>query len=286
MKNLYLLLISFLFLQNSTAQSVQWFAPGARWEYDYITFIERGKEILYNDGQEIIGGEVCSKISGKYILHNIVFNTNYEQIKPPFYVFSRNDSIFLWQMDHFELIYDFKKQIGDTESFHYFYPNAILENIGDTVLFGNINTRFQKWRLEPIDAPWEISYVFEGIGGSPFDQYFESGPVTEYNAILICYSDSVFVNPICLVSTEKIEYSSNIHLFPNPVTDFFTLDLPPEILPAKLIITDILGRKINSFSQTETLQRFDLQGDSMKSGLYFLEIKGKNGVTLSRKFVH
>jgi hypothetical protein len=268
MKKFNLLLISCLFLQNSTAQSVQWFAPGARWEYDYITFIERGKEILYNDGQEIIAGEVCSKISGKYILHNIVFNTNYEQIKPPFYVFSRNDSIFLWQIDHFELIYDFKKQIGDT------------------VLFGNVNTRFQKWRLEPIDAPWEISYVFEGIGGSPFDQYFESGPVTEYNAILICYSDSVFVNPICLVSTEKIEYSSKIQLSPNPVTDFFTLDLPSEILPTKLVVLDILGRKINNFSQTETSQTFDFQGDRMKSGLYFLEIKGKNGVVLTRKFVH
>jgi Secretion system C-terminal sorting domain len=91
--------------------------------------------------------------------------------------------------------------------------------------------------------------------------------------------ERIYPNP-----TPKIEGKMTIS--PNPVTDFFTLDLPSKILPATLIITDILGRKINSFSQTETSQRFDFQGDRLDSGLYFLEIKGKNGVTLSRKFVH
>jgi Secretion system C-terminal sorting domain len=506
MKNFYFLLIFSFLLQNITAQSVQWFAPGAHWEYFYLTNGSTGFSSMYIDSTVILGGENCFKLTGYDRGYDYIHSQNLNEEILPIYAFSRNDSVFLWSSDHFEVLYDFTRQVGDTILITAFYDYAILKETGDTLLWNGITTRYQKWEKYNVNFS-KTAYIFEGLGGESFNYWKFISPGAELESKITCYRDDAhplptcdftytpdyqafptgygswheeehnwcfsngkeyiqyggdttivgigtgkkiwwrknfeasdpcpneffnqFNNPpeflgileqdffnkkvwftrinpnlqalpilaqfyfpqnqrvilydfnlqtgdtlhwmpsynvfshndslllpsgqwrktyyfqdyfgvvdpnnfwiegigaftglfgsysppisdtwgflnchegflgtgfqsyyrldsqSCIVNvpiyTKEPDFSSKIHLSPNPVTDFFTLDLPSEILPADLSITDILGRRINSFSQTETSQRFDFQGDRLDSGLYFLEIKGKNGVTLSRKFVY
>jgi Secretion system C-terminal sorting domain len=294
MKNHYFLLIFSFFLQNITAQSVQWFAPGAHWEYNYYDYSSpshQGKRTLFVDGTEVISGKVFTKFSGAETSIGPQ-NTVITQDLIPFYCYAENDTVFIKYSNSSttEVLYDFTKQVGDTIKNIWPYNFGVLVETGDTILWGGISTRYQKWAKKMINLPDDNAYVYEGIGGDNFELWFYSSinGITELYQKIICYRDDFYSEPSCQFTSNSSYplFSSKTHLSPNPVTDFFTLDLPSEILPAKLVVSDILGRKINSFSQTETLQRFDFQGDRLKSGLYFLEIKGKNGVILSRKFVH
>jgi hypothetical protein len=510
MKNHYLFLFLFLFQQSLLAQSVQWFAPGAHWEYDYYDYSNvnhQGKRTLFVDGTEVIDGKVCTKLSGTETLISPQ-NTVILHYLQPFFCYTENDTVFIKYSNSNYVLYDFTRQVGDTIRNIFPYNFGVLEETGDTLLWGSVSTRYQKWAKKMINLPDDIAYVYEGIGGDNFDfwfyssingltelyqkitcyrddfysqpscnfinapqyakfpteeaswseeetiwcsyigkQYFQKGDTTiagigtgkkiykrinysgsapcpnasannfnnpyefigiiqqdffekkvwftllntdaganpsggeieinqktllydydidpgdeltwmpEYSSKIFAYNDSIFLasgqwrktyfflndmlevdtnnfwiegiggnkglfssrlpqtadvdnilnchyglsgntyqsyyrgdstscNTTPTIGTNETLLSQNIRLSPNPVTDFFTLDLPSEILPANLTITDILGRRINYFSQTETSQRFDFQGDRIKSGLYFLEIKGKNGVNITRKFVH
>jgi hypothetical protein len=287
MKNRLLYLLFFFSLQNLSAQQVQWFAPGASWEYFYLTNGSTGYSSMYIDSTIVIGGENCFKLSGYDNGQNFITNEILNEEILPIYAFSRNDSVMIWSFDHFEVLYDFTRQVGDTIPLILFYDYAVLEETGDTLLWNGINTRYQKWIKYNVNFS-ETSYVFEGLGGESFNYWKFISPGAELASKITCYRDDVHPNPSCTftLKDESPNFAKKILLYPNPVTNFFKLDLPSEILPATLIITDVLGRKINSFSQTENSQRFDFQDDRLKSGLYFLEIKGKNGVVLTRKFIH
>jgi Secretion system C-terminal sorting domain len=302
MKKYLFLLIYFFLFQNINAQNGQWLAPNAQWEYYYGGWPNVGWGLigvfqLSVNGTAMKGGELCTVLTGINYQEDHIDNTTHVYTDYKYYVFVRNDSFFQWKNDKFEVIYDFTRQIGDVieePTFGDSYTSAKLVEIGDTILLGNYATRFQKWQMINPDfvSPFygEYAYAFEGIGGTTLLYWASDSPVTDGFGELHCYRDSIFNNPNCsfevIVANKEPSFSSKIQLSPNPVTDFFTLDLPSEILPAALTITDVSSREINSFSQTETSQRFDFQGDRLDSGLYFLEIKGKNGVVFTRKFVH
>ena len=68
-----------------------------------------------------------------------------------------------------------------------------------------------------------------------------------------------------------------IHIFPNPSSDYFTVDIPSDINPekAKMQVTDLYGRLILEKQGFEILTRHDVSGWS--EGIYFVVIQeGKN----------
>ncbi|HET8838575.1 MAG TPA: T9SS type A sorting domain-containing protein [Flavobacteriaceae bacterium] len=68
---------------------------------------------------------------------------------------------------------------------------------------------------------------------------------------------------------------SAISLFPNPNNGNFTLKNLPEF-PLQIKIVDILGRNIQVFSKRSFPQEFQVSLNNLETGIYFLEISGKN----------
>jgi hypothetical protein len=196
MKNRYILILFFFFLQNLSAQNVQWFAPGAHWEYFYLTNGSTGFSSMYIDSTLIIGGENCFKLTGYDRGHDYINNQDLNVEIPPIYAFSRNDSVFLWSSDHFEVLYDFTRQVGDSMSLEIFYDYAILEETGDTILWNGINTRYQKWEKYNVNFS-ETSYIFEGLGGESFNYWKFISPGAELSSKITCYRDDAHPLPTC-----------------------------------------------------------------------------------------
>ena len=62
-------------------------------------------------------------------------------------------------------------------------------------------------------------------------------------------------------------------VFPNPVNNMVQIRLPQEELPATVTMTDLQGRIVRSFQQTEVQTEADVR--SLPAGMYILNANGK-----------
>ena len=77
----------------------------------------------------------------------------------------------------------------------------------------------------------------------------------------------------------KDVFQSNIHIYPNPASDYIYLDQPVPACATAIFIYDISGKRVNNTSFNPSLENGKIKIDLRKlgNGLYFVEmINGKN----------
>jgi len=194
----FLFYVTTLFAQNTTT----WFPPGAKWSYYSIHFAPAGdgQEFLELVGQEVVGGELCAKLHYHGFSVDWVFWPFDEGFR---YFFARNDSVFLWNGNTFDLLYDFNRVVGDTFTpSSNIYDQCRVMNTGDTVWNG-IPLRFQDLRLEQFplwpggDTFYFNTRVYERLGGTHLIYWDMEHPLIETQYYLACYSDEEYPMEDC-----------------------------------------------------------------------------------------
>ena len=70
-------------------------------------------------------------------------------------------------------------------------------------------------------------------------------------------------------------FASQFGVYPNPATDFTTLELPSHLNSANVIVYDYIGRQVKTISVNQAVSKIDLQG--LTSGMYIMVIKTLEG---------
>ena len=92
------------------------------------------------------------------------------------------------------------------------------------------------------------------------------------------YFDNLTVNGETLAVADFA--NSAVAVYPNPVKDILTIDLPNGELATKVEIYNTAGQQIKVFSDVK-----EINLNSLESGLYIVNIKSNNGKTFSKKIV-
>ena len=110
------------------------------------------------------------------------------------------------------------------------------------------------------------------------DQLYTGGWGGNWNAILRLHTDGFVENPN---STEAVQLdNAKINVFPNPTTEFVTVDLELENISENvdITITDINGRTIStqSFSNVQS-DKFTFDVEDYAAGNYFIRVQTEEG---------
>ena len=283
MKNLLLFLTCLCLSAPLFSQTPQWLLPGARWTYSYESLSGPGEETLEYVGIDTVGGELCAK------LHWYGYHYGFGQ--GPFnyghrYLFARNDSVFYWDQGAFRVLYDFTRQTGDTIWINNGLSEyALIQATGDTIWNG-IPVRFQDLLLVHTmissDTLFTPTRVYERLGGHHLLYWDIESPLTEIQYTLVCYRDSVYPQPDCVVAAPVLPaLDAQIQLYPNPASGQVTLEIPAEALPATLMLYDPLGRvlKMLEVDSPRTTVLLDISGPDW----LLVQIRSWDGRTAGRK---
>jgi len=185
------------------------------------------------------------------------------------------------------VLYDFSLEVGDSIS----TPFNINDEYYHLLEINNINL---------VDGTLVQEYVFSGGTGS-FDgnfKYIESlGSVLStfgdfgigigFHSELLCVeiNDNLIYDGNCsgfVLETEEIEKQNNLTIYPNPATDFVTVEYE-NYLYSKAQVVDATGRLVQSIQLNGSPQRINLDG--LNSGIYFLAINNEFGISSIEKIV-
>jgi len=106
--------------------------------------------------------------------------------------------------------------------------------------------------------------------------YFEStsivfGPSTLTNSGVS--SNSFLARLAVSVGMENFVRENNqLKIYPNPVSQLITIEIPPEVAGGKIIISDLLGKEIIS-SAISVGKEMNLDVSSLSKGVYFLQLR-------------
>lgn len=243
-----------------------------------------------NTGDTIIGGQHYSKIRKTGVIYNEDYsghcsyqiNSYYSNIYNGAY---RNDSINkkVYYVPPAAvtdtLLYDFNLNLYDTLHQSYLYNSAIMgicyvDEI-DSVL---INSKYHKeFRITQDGAPGIYFYLIEGIGSS-YGLLASLMPYFECGSFLRCViEEGRTVYPDSSYSCDLITSSPEIpgpvfftKFYPNPVTDFASVDFPPNVDKIDLSITNILGIEILRINGLKDGEKIDLS--TLQEGLYLYKV--------------
>ena len=127
--------------------------------------------------------------------------------------------------------------------------------------------------------------TFSGTGASNTVNTVIVENLTTRNTLNLNGDDILRLNVITGVNTTKYDQSSKLKIYPNPMTDFSTLEIvPPLAGDAVISVSEITGKRVIQMqSHLEKLrQSFRLSG--LKNGFYLVNVKG-NGYQFSGKLV-
>jgi hypothetical protein len=205
MKNQLLYLLFFFSAVTALpAQNTNWFVPGARWAYEFISLGGPGTSYFEFKQEEMFQGELCARLRWYTIKQAWPFGGPALTNEPDQYFFVRNDSVFHWNQVGFKLLYDFTRVPGDTMYGMGQQPDQhiVVTDTGTTLIQG-VALRFQKlkWSL-PAGSDTTLTYqetVYERLGGSHLIYPYIASPLTEIEYYLSCYRDNQMPgSPDCL----------------------------------------------------------------------------------------
>ena len=83
-----------------------------------------------------------------------------------------------------------------------------------------------------------------------------------------------------------VQYFDNLSftLYPNPVKDELFISSKSNLNDFNIIIYSISGRSILSLNNSK-LRDYSIDLQELKSGIYFIQIKGKQGQSATKKFI-
>ncbi len=258
--------------------NAQDFAPiGATWHYSYQTInpnIISFKKIE-SVSDTTINGVLCKK-----------FKENTSNVS--YYLYSKNDSVFVYKENTFHLLYDFGANAGETitlGSYYKTYNGLPLKMTIDSVKTILVSGQQRKVQFVTCGDRMIIEFggqVIQGIGNTnymfPTLDNAPEGP-------LRCYQEtnsSLFINPyyknenwnktdceqlIVMNYISETETKNSISVFPNPTNNY--LNVNGIELNSKFRIYDTTGREVfqGIFNKSKTVDMKFLE-----NGIYYIEI--------------
>lgn len=282
------LLLPFLFFFSSLTAQI-WFEENATWSKPFFSpSLGHGITEIVVAGTDTIKGIEVKKLTsqGKY-----QFNNEIREL-PAFslYMYESNDSVFYWNRDTFELVYNFNLEEGDTVTMSEIAigPDSLeLNFILDSVTlypFPNPFRRVQHFSRLPSNISFcnflpKTLTVIEGVGSTKSliskNDFFCATDLG--SSILRCFSDSsIDYNPeglVCdtfdrIVSFLDLTNEFIIELYPNPVTEILHIRTSEWQSDIEVDILHLLGRKI----ATKKIINNEIIVSDLVKGTYFLRI--------------
>lgn len=279
MKNLIL----FILISISLKISAQEFAPiGAKWHYcqgtpnpELIAF--KTIEAL---SDTVIDGQSCRKLiqDSEYV----------PPVEPLLFMYSSNDSVFVYQEESFHLLYDFGAIAGDTIELGYSTYNGLpLKMIIDSTSTITINGQLKKLQYVTCGDGMVIEFggrVIEGIGNT---EYMFPRLDGNFDGPLRCYEDDqlgLFLNPFhtnngwdfqnceqIITGLDELSVTETIRIYPNPVASTFVITNLDRDTEFELL--DLQGKKVMT-GIVNPDQEINIQ--SIPKGLYLLKLENSN----------
>lgn len=196
-----------------------------------------------------------------------------------------------------KLLYDFSVVVGDSINHWYLATSRLKVKSEDLIwMFGKIRRRLL---IQDYSNYVETS-IIEGIGGIygfASSALFALDP-SSYDLECFSYKDSAYSEfsmssyPIysgtsCWLYSdiENAIQSSPVSVFPNPVVDYLTVNIPQLNKGSrnKLQIMDIAGRQVSTYVIASAIETFDVK--ALSSGVYLWHIVADNKITGQGKLV-
>lgn len=301
MKALLLLLSLF----SLTAKAQVWVEQNAKWHYDFSNIAAAvGFYTIERSGDTIVGSQLCERYDvsstrfwyytqppGSGLSDTVVYDGEYF-IESQFTYIS-NDSVYRWDGNDFQLLFDFNAQVGDQWLFTT-QPNPWTTSCTDStwtevIATGTQNIQGTNYRTitlsTPIDAPWMLSgtfnerfgedYFFPRLGDYPCQEFIAEMDIISFK----CFEDDSFslYNPSgqdCEYYLTHLGYSDHTDLdlsvYPNPVSSELNIGLKGEF---GITIYNMIG---NSILEMKCIDNVKLDLLKYESGVYFIDISQRN----------
>lgn len=96
--------------------------------------------------------------------------------------------------------------------------------------------------------------------------------------------NNVYRLDLDIASVKAEKFTSSIDIFPNPAINIINVNTEEDYLISQYTILDLNGKKISS-SNINSSGSFSVNVESLSKGIYFLELKNKEGLSYLKKFV-
>lgn len=286
------LLILFVLITASAAG--QEFAPlGARWYYNSMGLGAAPSRSEYTRLEVVkdtsINGIACRKIEATHF----EYCSGDSVARQPYFVRESGDTAYYWHsiLQRFSPLCMFNAFSGDTLTFDV-PPYAYVANqltqfqvVVDSVIpFIQGNDTLKAFYTSPI---WQgfstTTFAFhepylEKVGPTFLFEHQSASILVASDGPLRCYSDNnLSINLMgipCdyrLVASTPMHDLSNYRVYPNPVSDYLTLELPDDF-PVHYEIYDLKGRRLQTgICQTAGSNQIDMQ--LFGTGIYVLHLQ-------------
>ncbi len=301
-----IILFSFFVVINGISQS---FAPiGAKWYYSHrenpFGSAAVGYQLFEVTGDTVINSQLCRVVHKTYFSSDSSINDN-----GYLYLYKNANQIYYLDSNHFELLYDFNLNAGDTltiknpdsynsDTLIYFVVDSV-----DTEIISGITHK--KQYFHDTNGYFDMfSPVIENIGSVCYffpRSQLDCDAANCYN--LLCYEDTSISfhtssTPcdmiISSITTAKLD-NVTIELFPNPATNKLFISVTDNQTQLKgFEIFNVQGKQIKSeFFDTSNkktvyscpcLDKTKINLRNFKSGTYYISIFTNNG-NFIKKFV-
>ncbi|HZV70300.1 MAG TPA: T9SS type A sorting domain-containing protein [Saprospiraceae bacterium] len=194
---------------------------------------------------------------------------------PQWSLFQQNIPPFNLEEEH--LLYDFDVTPGDTIHFTGNYFTIIIDQIASSQNYKS----YEVTNSSAYYFPFETGTLQEGLGSS----YGFFGSYDSYLTDLICYTINDHNCAPCtgFVSTDNIDVSGNLKIYPNPANDILNVISESDFLIEEIKITDSTGKLLGVRKFSNHTIQLDLSG--FPAGIIFLHIILRTGFNQVQKVV-
>jgi hypothetical protein len=327
MKVISISIISLLCFIN-VAYSQNWFNEEAHWVYEwYIPILSspqpEGYEELTIGTDTIINNQSC-KIVNRILTEAV---NNYHDtiitVKPPFFVFEKNDSVYFSNGGDFVLIYDFTRSVGDSiiisgdligcdDDLIYTIDSldilslsggerriqyaTILQN--DFIPFSNQPIKIIEGvgmtaKLNPQQGTeynagyFFLNFIFPCIIDSDNDERWEFECFNDHEIEYNPQELNCYELPEPLSTFETPFGNLELEIFPNPVFSELNISLksPNSLLSFNFQLLDLSGKLLKKFQNNQNEGNLIIPINNYPPGIYLLKIEFEGWVLATRRFV-
>lgn len=314
MKN-FLLCISIL-IYSSNFHSQIWVHDNAVWHYDFSTGFSGGFIKIEHTQDTLLDSKNAKMfVSTKYEFaydQNNVLNLIDNSIIDSNYTWVNGDTVFYWQNEQFEILYNFANSLGDSwiidhdgETYYECSDTSTVEiiNEGTINLSGIDYTSFELYSADSsymkLRGNYNARFGAHSTDFSLFNYLFPISSICDPSIIIDfasfqfkCFEDdSLSYNP----SGEDCEYllthlgisdlnNFNSKIYPNPNNGEFIIESTNQSEIENLAIRDIQGKLVICTFEITPDNRNHIIVEKAVPGIYFVSYKS-NGVTIVSKLM-
>ncbi len=231
-------------------------------------------------GDTLIGGTSYHKLTTPYIEHHSTGNCSWTSLgylgairrdganRKVYFVLSPDTSG--------QLLYDFNLQVGDAIQGYlgnFAWPADTVREI-DSVMV--VNSYRKRWRINPC---YNID-IIEGIGSTYGLIIPSPGCVTDLPDFTITcfqqngetlYPDTITACGLITAANPPPPGSTDIKIYPNPVTDQLTIECPDPTIKTSICLCDVHGRNVIQEVVTQAVTIINTR--HLQAGVYVLQLR-------------